>query len=350
MKPVATVLIPTYNRKDLLGDAIVSVLKQDYGDFELVVLDDCSTDGTPEYMETWRSDLRVKYIRAKENVGSVHGDAVIYRRFLAEYPVGEFFVFLGDDDYWLPSDLLSRQVGIMREHKSCVMAWGGVAQKYPHFTRCYAANQPYIENQYVGYDEDTIFPAHLFPHGLIDRLEFLRLFAADPSNRNIVLNAALYRTSVLREAKLLDRISGWQAGYALICGMAMRGNIYFIDEPCMINRLDSESASFRGTQLAHYKQCLESIDVGFSEGLSDPELKKLRDQTAVSVTWAYLGNKIANKQGAFRNNPLGDISHIMIPEISSDEFFAALAKHDVPLTAGQRRAIEMSDLSLAEMA
>ena len=100
----------------------------------------------------------------------------------------------------------------------------------------------------------------------------------------------------------------------------------------------------------HYEQCLASIDAGYAKVMSDPEMKALRDKTALSVSMAYLGNKIGNRRGYFRSNPLGDISHIMTPEITADEFFDALKRHNIPLTQSHCIAIEMSDQFVAETA
>jgi glycosyltransferase involved in cell wall biosynthesis len=60
--PKVTVSIPTFNRVNLLPFAIESVLKQSYQDFELIVCDDGSADGTPELMSQY-TDSRIKYIR-----------------------------------------------------------------------------------------------------------------------------------------------------------------------------------------------------------------------------------------------------------------------------------------------
>ncbi|MDX2097779.1 MAG: glycosyltransferase family 2 protein, partial [Leptolyngbyaceae cyanobacterium bins.59] len=71
--PTVSILITTYNRSKLLKRAIDSVLAQSFQDFELVVIDDHSTDDTPELMATL-TDPRIRYIRRPENLGSKYGD------------------------------------------------------------------------------------------------------------------------------------------------------------------------------------------------------------------------------------------------------------------------------------
>jgi len=94
-----TVVIPTYNRAGLLLEAIQSVLDQTFGDFELIVVDDYSTDGTKDVVGSFRDD-RIKYIindHAKGGAGT--RNAGIFRA------RGEWIAFLDDDDIWLPKKL-----------------------------------------------------------------------------------------------------------------------------------------------------------------------------------------------------------------------------------------------------
>ena len=61
-----SVVIPTYNRRHLLQKAIDSVLTQTYPHFELIVVDDCSTDGTEHFVKSL-SDKRISYTKHKQN-------------------------------------------------------------------------------------------------------------------------------------------------------------------------------------------------------------------------------------------------------------------------------------------
>ncbi len=66
-----SVLIPTHNRKDLLKLAIDSVLCQTFSDFELIIIDDRSTDGTEELVKTY-TDERILYLKNTENPMRTH--------------------------------------------------------------------------------------------------------------------------------------------------------------------------------------------------------------------------------------------------------------------------------------
>lgn len=126
MAPTVSILTTTYNRPELLPRSVRSVLAQDFQDFELIIIDDCSTDNTPEIVKSF-SDPRIRYIRNETNQGGVHGDRGMVRRCVYELMRGDYFCYLCDDDFWLPKDLLSRQVAAFRKHPSLAMVIGGQA-------------------------------------------------------------------------------------------------------------------------------------------------------------------------------------------------------------------------------
>ncbi|MEK7846443.1 MAG: glycosyltransferase family 2 protein [Nitrospinota bacterium] len=94
-----SVIIPTYNRAHLLGRAIESVLEQTFQDFELIVVDDASTDGTGQLIRTF-GDKRIRYIQHDMNKGSNAS-----RNTGLRHARGEYVAFLDSDDEWLPEKL-----------------------------------------------------------------------------------------------------------------------------------------------------------------------------------------------------------------------------------------------------
>lgn len=100
--PLVTVYMPTHNRVELLQRAVESVLTQTYKNIELIVVDDKSTDSTPEYLEAIsKKDPRVRFFRNEENSG-----ACVSRNKAIFAAKGEFITGLDDDDYFLPNHLL----------------------------------------------------------------------------------------------------------------------------------------------------------------------------------------------------------------------------------------------------
>jgi glycosyltransferase involved in cell wall biosynthesis len=102
--PVVSVVIPAFNAAWCVGKAIDSVLAQDFHDFELIVVDDGSTDDTAAILSVYGHAIRV--IR-QANGGMSHARNAGIREAL-----GEFIAFLDADDWWLPRKL-SQQVALM---------------------------------------------------------------------------------------------------------------------------------------------------------------------------------------------------------------------------------------------
>ncbi len=99
--PKITVCIPTFNRVHLLPYAIDSVLNQSEQDFELIVCDDGSSDGTSELMSQY-TDQRIKYIRHLQNIGKSNN-----MRSGFDAASGEYFIKFDDDDRLTPDFLAS---------------------------------------------------------------------------------------------------------------------------------------------------------------------------------------------------------------------------------------------------
>lgn len=97
--PRFSIVIPTYNREDLVGYTIQSGLKQTFGDFEIIVCDNCSTDDTAKVVQQYK-DARVKYVRTPRHM--VIADNWEFGR---SHASGDLIIMLGDDDALLSSAL-----------------------------------------------------------------------------------------------------------------------------------------------------------------------------------------------------------------------------------------------------
>lgn len=112
--PRVSAIITTYNRRAFVHEAVDSVLAQTYGDWELIVVDDGSTDGTDEALRRYGEKLR--YIFQKNE-----GASAARNRGL-ELAGGEFVAFLDSDDLWLPRKL-QVQVACMDGHPDCQICY-----------------------------------------------------------------------------------------------------------------------------------------------------------------------------------------------------------------------------------
>ena len=98
-KSFFTVVIPTHNRSNLLKRAVISVLDQTFKDFELIIVDDHSTDDTHSVINSF-SDPRIQYMindRKKGACGARNTGIFLSK--------GKWVAFLDDDDVWLPEKL-----------------------------------------------------------------------------------------------------------------------------------------------------------------------------------------------------------------------------------------------------
>jgi glycosyltransferase involved in cell wall biosynthesis len=99
--PLVSVIIPTYNRGWILKEALDSVLAQDFKDYELIVVDDGSTDNTREILGSYGRDI-VVLEQSNQGVSAARNRAIAAA-------AGKFVAFLDSDDLWLPQKL-SRQL------------------------------------------------------------------------------------------------------------------------------------------------------------------------------------------------------------------------------------------------
>jgi len=106
--PTVSVIIPTYNRAELLERAIKSVLNQTYEELELLVVDDGSSDNTESLVARF-CDQRIKYIKHADNIG-----APATRNTGIKRSKGKYIAFLDSDDEWLPRKL-EKQINIFSE-------------------------------------------------------------------------------------------------------------------------------------------------------------------------------------------------------------------------------------------
>jgi glycosyltransferase involved in cell wall biosynthesis len=105
-QPLASVVIPTYNSAETVVRAIESALAQTYKPIEIVIVDDCSSDGTKAIVDTY-ADRGVRFMVLPE-----HGGASVARNAGIDAAKGELIAFLDSDDEWL-STKLERQIALM---------------------------------------------------------------------------------------------------------------------------------------------------------------------------------------------------------------------------------------------
>jgi hypothetical protein len=118
MAPTISVIMPTYNHADFVVPAIESVLAQHGVDFEFLIADDGSTDGTCEAIASVR-DERIHFFPNADNRG-----ACVVTNELIDRSRGEFVALINSDDQWLAPDKLAYQLGVLRDDATIGAAFG----------------------------------------------------------------------------------------------------------------------------------------------------------------------------------------------------------------------------------
>ena len=128
MSELVSIIMPSYNTGRFIAETVRSVLAQTYTDWELIIVDDCSTDNTDEVVAEFLVDKRVRYIKNEKNSGA----AVSRNRALRE-ATGRWIAFLDSDDLWLP-EKLEKQIAFMKEN--------GYAFSYTEYSEIDESSEP----------------------------------------------------------------------------------------------------------------------------------------------------------------------------------------------------------------
>lgn len=111
MSELISIITPTYNCERFIGETIESVLKQSYKNWEMIIVDDCSTDNTYDVVKKYAdNDSRIKYYLLEENSG-----AAVARTKAMQLATGDYIAFLDSDDLWI-SNKLECQLKFMKEN------------------------------------------------------------------------------------------------------------------------------------------------------------------------------------------------------------------------------------------
>lgn len=117
MKPLVTILIPTYNRAQFLREALRSAIAQTHRELEIIILDDASPDTTASVAAEFSDNPRVRYVRHSKNLG-IAGNW----RAGIEQAQGEFFCLLHDDDTFEPS-FVEKLIAPMQDDPLLILAF-----------------------------------------------------------------------------------------------------------------------------------------------------------------------------------------------------------------------------------
>ena len=218
--PSVTIGLPVFNGETYIASAIESVLSQSFGNFELVICDNASTDGTPDICRAFASrDARLRYLRNDHNLGA----APNYNRTF-ELARGTFFKWLAHDDVLLPSYLERTLEGLLETPDAVICS-----SKVEYMNS---------EGRTIGtYDSALDTGAGLRPSTRFSQVVL--------SSHSCVDFFGLMRTSAMTDSLLHGSYHG--ADRAFLAQMALRGRIVHIPE-CLI-RIREHHDRYTRTQL-----------------------------------------------------------------------------------------------------
>ncbi len=216
MKPLVSIITPTYNHENYIEKCIVSVIKQTYTRWEMIIIDDCSTDKTYEVVCKYIDDPRIKVVRHHKNWG-INKLADTYNEAL-KGAKGQYIAILEGDDFW-PSHKLEKQVRCFKKNK-VVLSYG----------TCVYTNSYGIPINIHTYNEN-ISKLNNKPIGSI-----LELFCR--------LNFSIIPVTVMIRIKFLKKIGGFQ-----------KSKIYpFTDVPTFLKLCKNGEFCFKDEILGYYRK------------------------------------------------------------------------------------------------
>ncbi|MBU2869209.1 glycosyltransferase family 2 protein [Colwellia sp. E2M01] len=107
---LVSIITPSYKSKAIILETLLSIEKQTYKDFEVLIVDDASPDGSADYIEQNLPDNRFKIIKLDKNVGAAEARNVAVRK-----ATGKYIAFLDSDDLWHPNKL-EKQIDFMQKN------------------------------------------------------------------------------------------------------------------------------------------------------------------------------------------------------------------------------------------
>lgn len=205
-QPRVSVGLPVYNGERYLPNALTRLLEQAFEDFELIVCDNASTDGTQEICRTFaKKDPRVRYFRNEKNIGLAanHNRAFELSR-------GQYFKWAAHDDDF-PPEMLGRFVSVYEKAPSNVSVVYSLCEYIDEF------------GHVVGIDSDGVDKNEPWPHKrLAHLLQYVHMYNSP---------YGLMRSKMLRRTRLYGLYP--MSDHVLLAELAMLGTFVEIPEPLL---------------------------------------------------------------------------------------------------------------------
>ena len=261
--PRVSVILPTYNRAKVLPRSVLSILNQTYRDFELLVIDDGSSDETAEVMQRFNDD-RIKYIKKGQNGG--RGSA---RNVGLRMAAGEYIAFQDSDDESLPTRI-AQEVAILDMSDDSV----GIA--YSDMYRISRdGNKFYLKSPHFSREDGLLYPESL-----------------GYTLRNIGIGTAMIRRDAIRKTKYFDETLAFFVDLEYFIRLSKTCCFTHISEP-LINYYEVDSGFMKIAKIAESRKKI--LSKYYSEVKDDKNFYSLH-LFSIGNDLCYSGNMAEGRQ------------------------------------------------------
>lgn len=228
-KPLVSAIIIFLNGEKFLEEAIISVIKQTYTNWELLLIDDGSTDNSrriaTKYVETWKDKVKYLHHENHENKGMS-----ATRNLGISHAKGEYIGFLDADDVWLPHKLAA-QVAIFHLYPPCEMVYGRTQIWYS-----WTGNP---EDQ----KKDHFFPLGVKPNTVVAPPKIVVLILENKAQSPTTCNVLIKKTVFAKAGVFMENFKGMFEDAAFFCKAALFVSVYVSDSVWAKYRQHDESCS-----------------------------------------------------------------------------------------------------------
>ncbi len=237
--PRVSVVLPTYNRSTVIGRAIKSVLEQTYVDFELIVVDDGSTDSTLNVLDRY-DPSRVRVITLKKNSGPCRA-----RNIGISAAQGELIAFHDSDDEWLPNKLALQLDKLTHPQQESHRQVGAV------YSRVISKSGGVFRLYFPPYDDSLTFRGDIYRQLL---------------QRNVVgTPTMIVKRDVLNRVGLFDEELTWLEDWDLALRIAQRFDFEFVPQPLIITNWSLTGVNARNDAKSMYRLLAKHLDAYATE-------------------------------------------------------------------------------------
>lgn len=212
-----SIIIPSYNRKEFIANAVDSVFNQTYKNVEIIIIDDASTDGTEQYIrQIYNGNTLISFIRNETNMGAGASRKIGYTN-----SKGDYIIFMDDDDYYTNTMFFEHAIDIFKNNKDI----------------SFVSSSSIIEYMTEQRQEESIMNIH----GKIENIKYLENFQTNYMKSNSTFTT-IFKKDKLKEAKF-DEVNMVNDSTIYLRAL-LSGNSYILEEISGIYRMHSKNISF----------------------------------------------------------------------------------------------------------